>query len=149
VCIIIEEKIKAAEFKKIESKAEKVQDCNFSKVGQEKKSFPKTFAFADALAAKDRKKSWVLFQELLHDSLAAEEIHGVLWWQFKSMFLAKKSKSAKEARLNPFVFGKCQSFSSKWESGEIDAFLKKLVHMYHGAHRGELDFISELEALCL
>lgn len=150
VCIIIEEKIKAPELKKLESKAEKVQETNFSKdASQDKKQFPRTFAFADALAIRDKKKSWSIFQSLLADSLAAEEIHGVIWWQFKSIKLAATSKSAKEAGLNPFVYGKCQGFSRQWTPDDLDEYLLRLVSMYHNAHRGENDFMSELETLCL
>ncbi len=158
VCIVIEEKIKAAELKKIEKKAEKVQEYNISTGGDggdkgaDKKSFPKTFAFAEAVAAKDKVKAWAIFEELSSDALAAEEIHGVLWWQFKSVALAAKSKSAKEAGLNPFVYGKCQNFIKKWggaDGKELENALIKIVEMYHLAHRGEVDFMSELEVFSL
>jgi DNA polymerase III delta subunit len=152
VYILIEGKIKAGELKKIEKKAEKVQEYNIAASGETKKYFPETFAFAEAVAAKDKVRAWKIFQHLVDDSLAAEEIHGVLWWQFKSLALAKVSKSAKEAGLNPFVYGKCQGYLSKWDGTEgesLDAMLAKIAGMYHLAHRGEIDFMSELESLSL
>ncbi len=152
ICIIIEEKIKAAALKKIEEKSEKVQEFNFGggdADGGSKKEFPKTFAFADAVASKDKKKSWAIFQTLMKEGMAAEEIHGVLWWQFKSVQLARVNKSAKEAGLNPFVYRNCQTFSKKWEDAELQNMLLGLMSMYHKAHRGEVDFLSEIETLCL
>ncbi len=148
ICIIVDEKIKAAELKKLEKKAEKVQEFNIEKDDSGKKQAPQTFAFADAIASKDKKLAWRTFQRLVNEGVAAEEIHGVLWWQFKSMALAAQYKNAKDAGLNPYVHSKCAVFNKKWEEG-LDTKLESLVKMYHEAHRGEIDFMSEIESLCL
>ena len=93
--------------------------------------------------------SWKLFQELVADSLPAEEIHGVVWWQFKSVYLAYDAKTAGEVDMKPYTFSKCQGFKKNWKKDELERYLDGLVDMYHKAHRGEVDFMIELERLCL
>lgn len=147
VCILIEEKILSADLKKIEKHATKVQE--FEQVEKPKKESPIVFSFADAVANKENKKAWVIFQDLLKEGGAAEEIHGVLWWQFKSLLLASKSNSAKESGLSPFVHQKSSRAAQQWKDNSIDLALDKLADMYHQAHRGEIDFLIELEKFAL
>ena len=147
VCVVIEEKILAAPLKKLEAKATKVQ--LFDLAEKTKKEAPEVFTYADAVAMKDSKKAWVLFQSLANEGVAAEEIHGVLWWQFKSVSLAKQARSVKESGLSPYVYQKSSRAGEKWESLELDKCIDTLVDMYHQAHRGEIDFMLELEKFSL
>ena len=78
-----------------------------------------------------------------------EEIHGILWWQAKSLALASKTRNASEAGLNPFVYNKAKRYLSNWKKEEVESLLSKLSRMYHKAHRGEADFEIELEKLML
>lgn len=168
VCFILETKINKENLKKLEKSSEKIEEHNvvvpkfsYGSFGSGSNgasagggasgsaSFSETFSFADAVVNKDRKRAWTIFQHLLAQGLAAEEIHGVLWWQFKSVFLATKYKGADEAGVKPNVFKNCQNFAKKWGEDELDLKLDKLVSMYHKAHRGEVDFLAELEVLCL
>jgi hypothetical protein len=151
VCILFDSKINKALLTKLEKKAEKIEEHNLkvsSDEGTVKKA-PQTFAFADALASRNKVNSWKLFQELVADSLPAEEIHGVVWWQFKSIYLAYDTRTAAEADMKPYTFSKCQGFKKNWKKDELNNFLDGLVDMYHKAHRGEVDFMIELERLCL
>ena len=151
VCILYDTKIGKALLSNIEKKAEKIEEHNLKglEVDDSKKQPPQTFALADAILAKNKVKSWTILQTLISDGVVAEEIHGVLWWQFKSLFLACMFSSAKEAGLNPYVFQKCQSAKKNWSIAEVQVMLASLIQMYHRAHRGELDFMSEIEQLCL
>ncbi len=159
VCVMIESKISKEKLKKLEKHAEKIEEHNVRDAASEgsgasassstKRETPKTFTLADALVSKNKVKAWTVFQELAHDEVAAEEIHGVLWWQFKSLYLTFEFKSAKEADLNPYVFSKCSGFKKNWEKKEVENFIDELVGMYHKAHRGEIDFMCELEKVCL
>lgn len=148
VCIVVEQKLTKENLKKLEKKAEKVQEFNLPEVVKKKES-PVTFSFVEALVNKDKKRSWSLFQKLVADSVAAEEIHGVVWWQFKTLYLAHMSADAASAGLNPFVYQKSKVALKNWNKDTLNQMLKRLVLMYHKAHRGECDFISELEILCL
>lgn len=158
VCILHESKIDKDFLKKLEKKATKIEEHNIKVAGEvgsssggfaAKKEGPKTFALADAIVSKNRVKAWTVFQELQKNGTAAEEIHGVLWWQFKSMALAFDFSSAKAAGLSPYVFQKCQSAKKDWKHEDVSEFLNRLVHMYHRAHRGEIDFMNEIERVCL
>jgi DNA polymerase III delta subunit len=149
VCILFDSKINKDIFNKLEKKSEKIEEHNLKVSGDDFKKQPQTFAFADALASRNKVKSWALFQELVSSGLPAEEIHGVLWWQFKSVYLAYDAKSAGEVDMKPYTFSKCQGFKKVWKKPELENFLGDLVSMYHRAHRGEIDFMIEMEKLCL
>lgn len=152
VCILIESKIDKDFLKDLEKKAAKIEEHNL-KVdavgGFSKREAPQTFALADAILARNKVKAWAVFQTLVQDGVAAEEIHGVLWWQFKSFALSYEYSNAKESGVSPFAFQKCQAAQKNWKKEEVASFLDRLVDMYHKAHRGELDFLNEIEKVCL
>ncbi len=143
ICILIEEKILAADLKKIEKYATKIQQCDI--VEKQKKETGAVFPYAEAIAMRDNKKAWVLFQELLRDETVAEEIHGVLWWQFKSLMHARSGARG----LSPYVQQKASRAEKLWKDNSLEKALDRLVDMYHLAHRGEIDFLVELEKFSL
>jgi hypothetical protein len=107
------------------------------------------FPMADAFGSRDKKKLWVMYRQAMDNDAVPEEIHGILFWQAKSMVLAAKSNAAGDAGLNPFVFSKSKRFCANFKEGELDIVVSNLVHMYHRAHRGEIDFERELEKFVL
>jgi DNA polymerase III delta subunit len=147
IFIFFEGKLTKDVLKKLEKRAEKVTE--YEATEEKKKEAGSFFALADALGSKDKKTLWLLLREAFDQEAAAEEIHGILFWQAKSLALAEKTSSATEAGLNPFVYGKAKRYVSNFKTGEIDALLSRLAHMYHRAHRGEIDFEIELEKLAL
>ena len=110
---------------------------------------PEIFALADALGKKDTKSMWVLYRKALDNNDVPEEIHGILWWQLKSIALAQKCKNAAEAGINPFVYSKSKGFSKNFKLEEIDRLLSRMVSIYHEAHRGIADFEIALEKFVL
>jgi DNA polymerase III delta subunit len=147
IFIFFEGKLTKEVLKKLEKRAEKIQEYILEDAKPaEKSSF---FPMADALGARDKKKLWILLRDALDKDAAAEELHGILFWQAKSMALAVRSSSAAAAGLNPFVYGKAKRYADNWKDTELDALLSKLVHMYHRAHRGKTNFAIELEKLAL
>lgn len=147
IFIFFEGKLTKEILKKLEKRAEKITEYELEEVKEKERS--SFFPMADALGSRDKKKLWVMLREALDNDAAPEEIHGILFWQVKSMALANKTGSAGEAGLNPFVYGKSKRFLSAWKDGEVDALLTRLVTMYHEAHRGKVDFAIELEKLAL
>lgn len=107
------------------------------------------FLISDAVGGKDKKNAWVLFQKALQTGSSAEEIHGTLFWQMKTILLAKKTKSAEEAGLKPFPYGKAVRFAKNFTEEELDETLSRLIDMYHGIRMegGELEI--ELEKFLL
>ncbi len=147
IFIFFEGKLTKEILKKLEKRAEKITE--YESTEEKKKESGSFFHLADALGSKDKKGLWVGIREALDYDAAAEEIHGILFWQAKSLALAKMTASAGEAGLNPFVYGKAKRYVSNFREGEIDFMLSKLVQMYHKAHRGEVDFEIELEKFAL
>lgn len=147
IFIFFEGKLTKEILKKLEKRAEKITEYEASE--ERKKESGSFFHLADALGSRDKKSLWVGIREAFDDDAAAEEIHGILFWQAKSLALASKTASVSEAGLNPFVYGKAKRYISNFKKGEIDALVSKLVVMYHKAHRGEVDFEIELEKLAL
>ncbi len=113
IFIFAEGKMDKVALTKIEKHAEKVN--NFEKLAKalskkeklaligEKIDF---FEFADALGRRDKRGLWVLYQDALAEQVPAEEVHGIFFWQAKSMLLGKLCKTPSEANMKPYPFEK-------------------------------------------
>ncbi|MBX4215524.1 hypothetical protein KW797_01100 [Candidatus Parcubacteria bacterium] len=116
----------------------------------EKEKAPKressSFALADALARRDRKLAWALYFEAVHNGAAPEELHGMLFWQVKNLYLAKEGGDAGKFS---YPLMKAKSFAPKWEKEELREALSRLVRIYHESHRGRADFPTALESFLL
>jgi DNA polymerase III delta subunit len=148
IFIFFEGKLTKEILKKLEKRAEKIQEYAADDAPKAKQDGG-FFALADALGSRDKKGLWVLFREAMDRDAAPEEIHGILFWQAKSLALAARTRDAAEAGLNPFVYGKAKRYVSNFRVGEIDALVSRLVHIYHHSHRGEGDFELALEKMIL
>ena len=100
---------------------------DFSKI-ETKKHTGNTFAIADAVANRDKKKAWALLREAYDNGVASEEITGIILWKIRQ--LAGFSKT-------------------KFEKSELVNLSKNLVYLYHDAHLGLVDFETGLESLVL
>ena len=156
IFIFTEGKIDKLSLTKIEKIAEKVQEFKKpEKVLTKKETLAQKgekidfFEFADALGKRDKRGLWVLYQDALAEQVPAEEVHGIFFWQIKSMLLAKKCKTAEEAGMKSFPFQKSREYSRNYKDGELENLSSKLVSMYHEAHRGNLDFFIALEKFIL
>lgn len=147
IFILFEGKLTKEVLKKLEKRAEKITE--YEATEEKKKDGGSFFHLADALGSRDKKNLWVGIREALDHDAVPEEIHGILFWQAKSLSLASQTASAGEAGLNPFVYGKAKRYVSNFKDGEIHTMLSKLVSMYHDAHRGKVDFEIELEKFAL
>jgi DNA polymerase III delta subunit len=156
IFIMAESGIDKASLKKIEKKAEKVQEIKGSAVGSTGKIATerrvgnfKIFDLADALGERDKKKLWMLYRQAVDVGKVSEEIHGIFFWQVKSMILASRSTSAELAGLKPFVYGKAKRYAENFTAGELSHILERLVSIYHDAHRGLTDFETAMEIFIL
>lgn len=146
VFIFLEGKLDKKTLTKFEKYAEKIQE--FSK-GEVKKERFNTFSLTDAFGKRDRKDLWTLYQKAKAENIADEEIHGILFWQVKSMLLVLQSNNAKEAGLNPFVFAKSKGFLRNYSEDEVRSLSQKLISLSHDARRGICGFDTALERLIL
>lgn len=146
ICIIAEGDVTEKNKEKIKKIAAKSQEFNLNKIIEKKPEAP-TFAFATSFANREFQRTEKQLHTLLDLKLVPEEIHGVLWWQMKSVKLASMAQSAVGAGLNPFVFKNAKSASLKWNPEDLDQVLNSLFEMYHQAHRGKIDFYNAIERL--
>ena len=156
IFIFSEGKTDKASLTKIEKNAEKVQEfTKLEKALTKKEALAQRgekidfFEFSNALGKRDKRELWVLYQDALSEQVPAEEVHGIFFWEVKSMLLAKKCKTAEEANMKPFPFQKARECSRNYKDGELENLSSKLVSMYHEAHRGNIDFFVALEKFIL
>jgi len=156
IFIFAEGKMDKSSLTKIEKNAEKVQAFEKSEKTLTKKEALALkgekidfFEFADALGRREKRGLWVLYQDALAEQIPAEEVHGIFFWQIKSMLLAKKCKTAEDANMKPYPYQKSREYSRNYMDGELENFSSKLVSMYHESHRGNADFFVALEKFIL
>jgi len=148
IFIIFEGEVDKQTSAKIEKKAEKTLEFTLPKTAQKKDKFD-MFALTDAFGARDKKRVWVLLQKAFLAGLSPEEIHSMLFWQTKTMLLAKHEDTAQNTGLNPFVFRKSKASAQKFTDSELRDLSLGLVLLYHDARRGNISFETGLEQFLL
>jgi len=113
-------------------------------VGEKTERF-NTFAMAEALAQKDKRRLWVLLQEARLSGLREEEIIGMLWWQLKSLRLAAATRSADEAGMKDFPYNKSKRALNNFPNNNAVALSRSLLELYHAGHSGMRDMDIALE----
>jgi len=146
IFIITEEKLKKPIFNKIKKYSEKVQEFEIKKTTF--KNEENIFDMANALGERDIKKLWTLYREKIK-TVRPEEIHGIFWWQMKSILSAIKSENPTDSGLKPFVFQKASSYSKKYSETELDIKANELVNMVHESRRSGLGLDIALERFIL
>lgn len=104
-----------------------------------------TFAMADALASRDKRRLWVLLQEAKLSGSREEEVIGILWWQLKTLRLAAQTASAAEAGMKDFPYNKAKRSLGGFAPGEIERLSQSLLQVYHDGHGGVRDIDLALE----
>jgi len=160
IFLFLEGKTDKKTLEKFEKYAEKIVLCEEDNKGKDREvgtgkgesaSFKdfKIFDISDAFGARNKKLLWVLYQKSKFYDTAPEEVHGILFWQLKSMIIASKSANAKESGLNPFVFRKATVFAKNFSGYELKKISSKLVSLYHDSRRGLVGFDTGLEKFIL
>lgn len=126
------------------------------------------FAICDAVAAKDKSRAWILFQQALLAGVPAEEIFYKIVWQIKNLLLLKKLNDAifsqgrtsgvprgsafdieKETKLHPYVIKKTLAATWNFSEEELKNYSFELVKIYHDARKGLEEFPIGLEKFLL
>lgn len=94
------------------------------------------FALADALASKDKKTLWMLLLQAEQEGLTPEEIIGTLFWQLKSLRLAKITKTAADADMKDFTYNKAKRAAAKFTIEDLQTLSERLLTVYHKGHLG-------------
>lgn len=149
IFIVLEGKLGVELAKAFEKQADKVVACESGVGDMPRKPETNIFALADAVGTRDSFKAWSIYRQAIDGGTEPENILGTLFWQVKSMILAANSKTASEAGLNPFVFGKSKRYAGNFKAGELNKLAEELVTLYHEGHRGAIDMESGIEELLL
>jgi DNA polymerase III delta subunit len=150
IFIVFEGKLNSEALAEFEKHAEKIQE--FAQVTPKSVKFTdrfNVFSLAEALGNRDRKNLWLLYRRALDNEIAPEEIHGTLFWQAKSIALARASKSASDAGMKDFPFNKAKGYARNFSETESSDLLSRLIRMSHDARRGMGDLGLALEELAL
>lgn len=110
-----------------------------------------SFAIADAIGARNKKAAWVEYEKTRKRGVSIEEVHGTVFWAFKSMYIAGvlSQSEASKAGMKEYTYRNYSQFSKKYLHGEILHRLTELKEMYHKGHRGEVDMEQSMELLLL
>lgn len=138
--------VTATEQKKF-PKGAKVESFELKSVGEAVP--PNTFALVDAVQAGDKKRAWILYRQLIASGASAEEIHGTLAWAARGVVLASNTKTADEAGMKPFPYGKAKDVARKVGAAVAVQNSADLVKLYHDARlgRGSLEDLLEVYLL--
>lgn len=148
IVIVLEEKVDKktlTTIKKYSEKTEEFKEKNFTK---KTKDFD-VFSLTNALGERNKKDMWVLLQKGFLNGSTPEELSGIIFWQIKTMIIAKKAKSAVEAGLKPFVFNKSRKYADNFSDEELRVLSSNIISMYHDSRRGIIDFKTALEEFSL
>jgi len=155
IFITLEESLDKKSLTKFEKYAEKTQKFSLPKSGgrqfgtkrgsRDLKDF-NIFSLTDAFGNRDRKKLWVLYRKAMQKNYSAEEMHGLLFWQTKTLLLVAQKSTA---GIKPFVVNKARRFLDNWTLDELKELSTKLVNVYHESRRGKFKLEIGLEQLIL
>lgn len=123
--------------------APKIEEEKVDLVGPKGKSTFNIFSLTDAVAARNKKEAWVLYQKALASGMVAEEIFWKVVWQIKTLLIASRTKTADEAGMKAYPYSKAKGALKNFKPGEIEEISERLVTGYHEIRRGE----GEMEAL--
>lgn len=104
---VLEAKLTAPLKKKLEKHAAAMNEFADTKKQPAQAAF-NTFSLTDALTARDRTALWALFREAHMRGVADEEIHGILFWMYKTLLLAASADTPEAAGLKPYPFSKAK-----------------------------------------
>lgn len=150
IFIVLETTLTAPVLKKLEKHAEKIQEVKSLPQKTTSKGQPfNVFSITDALCARNTERTWALYRQAIMQGIPPEEIHGMVWWQIKTLGSVEKAKNIKNLKLKPFVETKAKRALSKFSSDELADLEQALVETYHEARRGEGDLETGLEMLIL
>lgn len=103
------------------------------------------FRLAEAFLLRDKKTLWMLLIDARRAGLSSEEIIGTLWWQLKTIRLAKVTVTAVEAGMKDYPYNKAKRALRNFKDNELETLSASLLAVYHDGHGGVRDIDLGLE----
>lgn len=146
VFVLVEDELADKHENKLSEHANSIKKLHQETESDEQKPWP----LADAYGNRDSKTGWLELQKALNSpNNTPESIHGLLWWQTRMIWLAKRTGSAKEAGESSYPYKKAEKFANNFSDDELYKKTKLLIAMNHEAHGGEYDLAQALEQFML
>lgn len=110
-----------------------------------------SFPVTNALAVRDKKLSWVEFEKVRRAGIVMEEVHGTIFWGFKTMLIASilDKQGAIRAGVKESSYRSYSPLSKNYSIQELKDKLTILKEIYHKGHRGEGNIEELLEEFIL
>jgi hypothetical protein len=119
------------------------------------RAFPIVQTYAELLSIPPEKRTavqkyraWQGVDSIRVLNVPPEEFFGILWWKYKTIVQAGKSKTQKESGLTPYAYAPAKKLADAYGS-RVYTDLGLLLDIYHEAHMGECDMWEELEGFVL
>lgn len=111
------------------------------------------FSLTDRFNERDKKGLWITYITQIENGATPEEIHGMLYWNWKNLVLVKSLKTYPQGEkyivMHPFVLNKTKRAASLFKEEELKDMGGHIISMFHDAHRGKVDFTTSLERFIL
>lgn len=130
----------------------------FSLASEPKKSAKELFnifSLSDAFAARERRRTWLLYQKALIAGITGEEVFWKLVWQVKNLMIVKnlaifnQPAIVKATGWHPFVAKKNLQAVGNFSQEELKNYSRRLVGLYHDCRFGLDDFSLGVERFIL
>lgn len=144
---LLEGKLLAPVRKKLEKHAQKVNE--FSATDKKTAASFNSFLLTDALGARNKKQLWSLFREAKLHGAGDEELHGILFWMYKSLLLAQASASAEEAGMKQYPYTKAKQYCKNFTTTELAEQTHTCATLPQLARRKGVSLEVELERFIL
>lgn len=116
-----------------------------------KKESTTLFALTDACLTRDKKRAWTLFFDAKKRGVSPEEIHGLMWWQYKTLALVYKTPKKEWSSLgvSPFVLKKIESSLLKYKKEDLASIINEFFSLVYSARQRSQDSYNALELFIL
>ena len=114
-------------------------------IPKELKKETKIFGITDIFIQKDKIKTWKKYIDLISSGVTPEEIHGVLFWQLKTLDLSNDVTT--QQGIKPFILKKLKA--SKFSPSEAKEGLVQLIDLWDKSHKKSNTLETSLERFIL
>lgn len=148
IFLLWEEKLDKKLLKKIEKYTENLWRFDLKELPQERDKEKKKsiFKLTDALAQRDKNKSWLCYQNELFGGTSPEDIFGIILWQIKNL-LAVKKNGGKD--LHSYVYGKTKIAVRLFTEKELKRYYEMLIELLQKSRTGNADLEMGIEKFIL
>lgn len=132
--VLIRERAPTKELRTLFERSGEMKEFMLKKAPEKKNNF----IVADAVAAKDRRLAWAEFIRLERSGAIMEEVHGMVFWAVKTLYLCKTQtkEEAMRAGVKEFTYRNYEPRAKRFLLSELEQKLAELKEMYHAAHEG-------------